>query len=81
VAVSDIFGDPEYTVLQGCVGMNQGDYGQVGVSIGSLVSQLAQQISILSDVPSAQLFLGKLLDWFWLSSERSPSYISLWDQI
>jgi hypothetical protein len=29
-----------YTVLQGCVGMNQGDYGRVEVSIGSLVSQL-----------------------------------------
>jgi hypothetical protein len=29
-----------YTVLQGCVGMNQGDYGGAGVSIGSLVSWL-----------------------------------------
>jgi hypothetical protein len=27
-----------YTVLQGCVGMNQGDYGRVGASISSLVS-------------------------------------------
>jgi hypothetical protein len=48
-----------YTVLQGCVGMNQGDYGQVEVSIGSLVSRLARQISILSNVPLAQLFLDK----------------------
>jgi hypothetical protein len=48
-----------YTVLQGCVDMNQGDYGRAGVSIGSLVSRLVRQISILSDVPSAQLFLGK----------------------
>ena len=31
-----------YTVLQGCVGMNQGDYGQAGASIGSLVSWLVQ---------------------------------------
>jgi hypothetical protein len=31
-----------YTVLQGCVGMHQGDYGQAGVSISSLVSQLAR---------------------------------------
>jgi hypothetical protein len=48
-----------YTVLQGCVDMNQGDYGRAGASIGSLVRRLAQQISILSDVPSAWLFLGK----------------------
>jgi hypothetical protein len=48
-----------YTVLQGCVGMNQGDYGQAEASIGSLVSQLARQISILFNVSSAQLFLGK----------------------
>jgi hypothetical protein len=39
--------------------MNQGDYGRVGVSIGSLVSRLVRRISILSNVPSAQLFLGK----------------------
>jgi hypothetical protein len=48
-----------YTVLQGCVGMNQGDYGRAGASIGSLVSRIAQRISLLSDVPSARLFLGK----------------------
>jgi hypothetical protein len=47
-----------YTVLQGCVGMNQGDYGRAGVSISCLVSRL-EQISILSDVPSARLFLDK----------------------
>jgi hypothetical protein len=29
-----------YTVLQGCVAMNQGDYGRAGASIGSLVSRL-----------------------------------------
>jgi hypothetical protein len=40
--------------------MNQGDYGQVEVSIGSLVRWLARRISILSDAPSAQLFLDKL---------------------
>jgi hypothetical protein len=48
-----------YTVLQGCVAMNQGDYGRAGASIGSLVSQLVRRISILSDVPSARLFLSK----------------------
>jgi hypothetical protein len=48
-----------YTVLQGCVGMNQGDYGRAGASIGSLISRLVRQISILSDVPSARLFLSK----------------------
>jgi hypothetical protein len=48
-----------YTVLQGCVAMNQGDYGQAGASIGSLVSRLVRRISILSDVPSARLFLSK----------------------
>jgi hypothetical protein len=48
-----------YTVLQGCVGMNQGDYERAGVSIGSLVSWSIRRISILSDVPSAQLFLDK----------------------
>ena len=48
-----------YTVLQGCVAMNQGDYGRVGASIGSLVSRLVRQISILSDIPLARLFLGK----------------------
>jgi hypothetical protein len=48
-----------YTVLQGCVGMNQGDYGRVGASIGSLVSRLVRRISIVSDVPSARLFLVK----------------------
>jgi hypothetical protein len=48
-----------YTVLQGCVGMNQGDYGRAGASIGSLVSRLVRQISILPDVPLARLFLGK----------------------
>jgi hypothetical protein len=48
-----------YTVLQGCVAMNQGDYGRAGASIGSLVSRLVQRISILSDVPSVRLFLSK----------------------
>ena len=48
-----------YTVIQGCVGMNQGDYGRAGASIGSLVSRLVRRISILSDAPSAQLFLDK----------------------
>jgi hypothetical protein len=48
-----------YTVLQGCVAMNQGDYGRAGASIGSLVSRLVQRISILSNVPSARLFLSK----------------------
>jgi hypothetical protein len=48
-----------YTVLQGCVAMNQGDYGRAGASIGSLVSRLVRRISILSDVPSARLFLSK----------------------
>jgi hypothetical protein len=48
-----------YTVLQGCVAMNQGDYGPAGASIGSLVSRLVRRISILSDVPSARLFLSK----------------------
>jgi hypothetical protein len=49
-----------YTVLQGCVGMNQCDYGRVGASISSLVSWLARQINIFSNVPSARLFLDKL---------------------
>jgi hypothetical protein len=31
-----------YTVLQGCVAMNQGDYGRAGASIGSLVNQLVR---------------------------------------
>jgi hypothetical protein len=48
-----------YTVLQGCVAMNQGDYGRAEASIGSLVSRLVRRISILSDVPSARLFLSK----------------------
>jgi hypothetical protein len=48
-----------YTVLQGCVTMNQGDYGRAGASIGSLVSRLVRQIGILSDIPSAGLFLCK----------------------
>jgi hypothetical protein len=48
-----------YTVLQGCVAMNQGDYGRAGASISSLVSRLVRRISILSNVPSARLFLGK----------------------
>jgi hypothetical protein len=48
-----------YTVLQGCVTMNQGDYGRAGASIGSLVSRLVRRIGILSDVPSARLFLCK----------------------
>jgi hypothetical protein len=48
-----------YTILQGCVAMNQGDYGRAGASIGSLVSRLVRRISILSDIPSARLFLYK----------------------
>jgi hypothetical protein len=48
-----------YIVLQGCVAMNQGDYGRAGVSISSLVSWLVRRISTLSDVPLARLFLGK----------------------
>jgi hypothetical protein len=48
-----------YTVLQGCVGMNQGDYGRVEASIGSLVGWLARRISILSNVLLAWLFLSK----------------------
>jgi hypothetical protein len=48
-----------YTVLQGCVDMNQGDYGRAVASIGSLISRLVRRISILSDVPSARLFLDK----------------------
>jgi hypothetical protein len=31
-----------YTVLQGCVAMNQGDYGRAGASISSLVSRLVR---------------------------------------
>jgi hypothetical protein len=48
-----------YTVLQGCEAMCQGDYGQAGASISSLASRLVRRISILSDVPSAWLFLSK----------------------